>query len=78
LTWFVIPKLSRRVVFKCFEVVENAKKGFNKVGEHLNCIYGGVAGGAGVMSALVYRLNKVDHRIIEANNSDLKAGKNSE
>jgi hypothetical protein len=47
-------------------------------GGHLNCIYGGVAGGAAVMSALVYKLNKVDRRITEANNSDQKAGKKSE
>jgi hypothetical protein len=47
-------------------------------GGHLNCVYGGVAGGAAVMSALVYKLNKVDRRITEANNSDQKAGKKSE
>jgi hypothetical protein len=28
------------------------------------------------MSALVYKLNKVDRRVTEANNSDLKAEKN--
>lgn len=44
-------------------------------GGHLNCIYGGVAGGAAVMSALVYKLNKVDRRITEANNSDQKSWK---
>jgi hypothetical protein len=45
---------------------------------HLNYVYGGAAGGAAVMSALVYKLNKVDRRVTEANNSDLKAEKKSE
>lgn len=47
------------------------------MGGHLNCVYGGAAGGAVVMSALD-KLNKVDRRLTEANNSDLKAGKKSE
>jgi hypothetical protein len=76
LTWFAILKLSKRGVFQYFQ--GGKWKKFNRWGGHLNCFYGGVAGGAAVMSALVYKLNKVDRRITEANNNDQKAGKKSE
>lgn len=52
LTWFVIPKALEKRGISMLRGYLKWKK-FNKVGGHLNFVYGGAAGGAVVMSALV-------------------------